>query len=403
MRNWRWYRLATNISLVVVVSTLARLSAFFADPSVSAALIVIVLMALQTLAFAEPGNGCGDVSLPRFRRVLSVRAVGFVMVSLPAAGSYELQRKFMLNDLRLNWNLLWLLAPLGFSFLVDTISCRPHADEYWTLGKATAGRRWRATAIGKADLGSCVIKVFFYPLMFVLIEQYLGLFSQHWRPASWSAPDIYGGLAIYYLLIDLIFGASGYALSLKILGNRVQSVNPYPIGWFVTIICYPPFWDMLGRVVIFRWHLFSFRWHEDWIVWTQGWPVMQFAWLAMIACSFVMYAWSTVELGTRFSNLSYRGTVDTGPYRLMKHPAYVSKVLSSWLITVPFVPLHGWLFALQQCLALSFSCSIYYLRAKYEEKHLLQYPEYKAYAARTILRRARTAYGRRKAETFVGG
>jgi protein-S-isoprenylcysteine O-methyltransferase Ste14 len=97
----------------------------------------------------------------------------------------------------------------------------------------------------------------------------------------------------------------------------------------------------------------------------------------------VVYAWSTVELGTRFSNLTYRGTVATGPYRLMKHPAYVSKVVSYWLIAVPFVPLYGWLFAAQQCVVLLLSCSIYYLRGKYEEKHLSQYAEYRAYAAST--------------------
>jgi protein-S-isoprenylcysteine O-methyltransferase Ste14 len=94
-------------------------------------------------------------------------------------------------------------------------------------------------------------------------------------------------------------------------------------------------------------------------------------------------------MGPRFSNLTYRGTVSTGPYRLMKHPAYVSKVVSYWLITVPFVPIQGWAFALQQCLMLSISCSIYYFRAKFEERHLLQFGEYKAYAAGAIARSAR--------------
>ena len=112
--------------------------------------------------------------------------------------------------------------------------------------------------------------------------------------------------------------------------------------------------------------------------------MVRLVWLAMIACCLVVYSWSTVELGTRFSNLTYRGTVTSGPYRLMKHPAYVSKVVSYWLITVPFIPLHGWMTAVQQCVVLAISCSIYYFRAKYEEKHLLHHPEYRDYAAKAI-------------------
>ncbi len=379
MKFCRRRRLGTNISLVLLLLVLARFAHLFGDSAASVALIIVVLMGLQTLAFAER-NRRGVVCLPRLRQVLFVRSAGFAAVSVLTLGSYELQRIFILNDWHIHGNLLWLLAPLCFSVLVDALSSRPYSDEYWTLGKTLMALRWKLTVIVKRDFGSCFIKVFFYPMMFVYIEQYLDLFAQYWLPKSWSVAGIYDTLAIYYLLVDLIFGASGYALSLKILGNRIRSVNPYALGWFVTIICYSPFWGLLERLVVFQWH-------ADWIVWTKDWPVVQFAWLVMIACSFVIYTWSTVELGTRFSNLTYRGTVDSGPYRLMKHPAYVSKVLSYCLITTPFVPIHGWAFAFQQSLALSLSFSVYYFRAKYEEKHLLQYPEYKAYASSTIVRR----------------
>jgi isoprenylcysteine carboxyl methyltransferase (ICMT) family protein YpbQ len=365
--------------LVLLVLVFARLPKLFGGSAADAALVIVVLMGLQTMLFAEQKPGRGVVSLPRLRQAIFVRAVGFAVVSLLAVGSYGLQKIFILNDWRIHRDLLWLLVPLCFSVLIDTSSSRPYVDEYWTVGKTLAGGRWKLTAIARRDFGSCFIKVFFYPMMFVYIEQYLRLFDRYWLPQSWTAAGIYASLATYYLLVDLIFGASGYALSLQILGNRVRSVNPYPAGWLVTIICYSPFWDMIGRFVIFQWH-------ADWIVWTKDWPVVQSVWLTMIACCFVVYAWATVELGPRFSNLTYRGTVDSGPYRLMKHPAYVSKIASYWLITVPFVPIYGWAFAFQQCLALSFWCSVYYFRAKYEEKHLLRYPEYKAYASSTIMR-----------------
>jgi isoprenylcysteine carboxyl methyltransferase (ICMT) family protein YpbQ len=387
MNFCRWRRLLTNIFLVLLLLVLARLAQLLGDNSASAALVIVALMSLQTLAFAESNQGRGVVSPPRLRRVLFVRAVGLAAISLLVVGSYELQRISILNDWHIRRNLLWLLGPLCFSFLIDTLSARPYSDEYWTLGKILTASRWKLTFIAKRDFGSSFVKVFFYPMMFVYIEQYLDLFTQYWLPKSWTAAGIYYALTIYYLLVDLTFGASGYALSLKILGNRVSSVNPYPVGWVVTIICYSPFWDMLGLFAIFQWH-------PDWINWTNDWPVVQIAWLAMIASSFIIYAWSTVELGIRFSNLTYRGTVSSGPYRLMKHPAYVSKVLSYLLITVPFVPLHGSAFAFEQCLALSLFCLIYYCRAKYEEKHLLQYAEYRVYASSTILRFPKVYYNR---------
>jgi isoprenylcysteine carboxyl methyltransferase (ICMT) family protein YpbQ len=261
------------------------------------------------------------------------------------------------------------------------MSSRPYVDEYWTLGKTLAAGRLKFTVIEKRDFGSAFIKIFFYPMMFVYIEQYLGLLGRSWFPETWTAAELYECVATCSLLIDLVFGASGYALSLRILGNRVQSINPYPAGWLVTIICYSPFWGMLPAIIIFRWQV-------NWIAWTSDWPLMQAVWLTMIVCGFVVYAWATVEMGPRFSNLTYRGTVDSGPYRLMKHPAYVSKVALYWLVSVPFVPLHGWTTALAQCFALLLLSAVYYFRAMYEEKHLSSYPEYNSYASDPILRPA---------------
>jgi isoprenylcysteine carboxyl methyltransferase (ICMT) family protein YpbQ len=375
MGLFRRHRLLTNISLVMLVLTLARIAELSQDITRSAALIIVALMGLQTLAFAAPDHSRGIVSPRRLRQALSIRAIGFAAVCLLALASYVLQRIFMFHDWRVQLNLSWLLLPLLFSVLLDAICSRPYVDEYWTIGRTLTTRRRIRTIIAGRDFGSCFIKVFFYPLMFIYTERYIGLFHQYWLPKSWSAAEIYESLAVYHLLVDLIFGACGYALSLQALGNRIRSVNPYFTGWMVTMICYSPLAEIVGRMLVFEWR-------RDWIVLTQEWPVVQAVWLMMIACCLVVYAWATVELGPRFSNLSYRGTVESGPYRLMKHPAYVSKVASFWLITVPFVPISGWNFAGQQCLVLGIWSLIYYLRAKYEEKHLMQYPEYRTYASR---------------------
>lgn len=86
-----------------------------------------------------------------------------------------------------------------------------------------------------------------------------------------------------------------------------------------------------------------------------------------------------MSFGTRFSNLTNRGIVVHGPYRFLKHPAYVAKNLSWWLISIPFVA-HG---SIQEnaraCLLLGVMNLVYYLRAKTEERHLRADPAYRIY------------------------
>jgi protein-S-isoprenylcysteine O-methyltransferase Ste14 len=83
----------------------------------------------------------------------------------------------------------------------------------------------------------------------------------------------------------------------------------------------------------------------------------------------------------RFSNLTNRGVITTGPYRWSKHPAYITKNLSWWMISVPFVADAGWPTAVQSCLLLAGVNLIYFLRARTEERHLSQDPVYRDYAA----------------------
>ena len=112
--GWR-RRCIINISLVVVSLALARLTGLlFGDRAAGGALDVVVIMGLQTLAFAGGGQSRGDVSLPRLRRVLGVRAIGLAIVLALALGSYQLQRILILSDWRIQPNMLWLLVPLFF-------------------------------------------------------------------------------------------------------------------------------------------------------------------------------------------------------------------------------------------------------------------------------------------------
>lgn len=92
------------------------------------------------------------------------------------------------------------------------------------------------------------------------------------------------------------------------------------------------------------------------------------------------YALSTISFGLRFSNLTNRGIITSGPYRFTKHPAYITKNLSYWMVSVPFVEPLGWQVALMHCARLVAVNLIYYTRAKTEERHLMRDLDYRAYA-----------------------
>lgn len=93
----------------------------------------------------------------------------------------------------------------------------------------------------------------------------------------------------------------------------------------------------------------------------------------------VVYVWATLVFGLRFSNLTHRGILTNGPFRFAKHPAYVFKNLSWWLISMPFLagdPLD----AIKFSLLLVLVNMIYNFRAKMEERHLSRDPAYVEYA-----------------------
>ncbi|CAN0310921.1 unnamed protein product, partial [Chrysoparadoxa australica] len=93
-----------------------------------------------------------------------------------------------------------------------------------------------------------------------------------------------------------------------------------------------------------------------------------------------IYAWATLAFGLRFSNLTPRGIITSGPFRATKHPAYIAKNLSYWLIAVPFVAAGGWDDALRNSLLLLLVNVIYYVRARTEERHLALDRVYVEYA-----------------------
>jgi protein-S-isoprenylcysteine O-methyltransferase Ste14 len=104
-----------------------------------------------------------------------------------------------------------------------------------------------------------------------------------------------------------------------------------------------------------------------------------------------IYASASVALNLKASNLTHRGIVSRGPYRFVRHPAYLCKNLAWWLGSIPAV-LAAWNGQSAWAVALVLGSAggwtaLYVLRALTEEDHLSKVDnEYAAYCQKVRYR-----------------
>jgi len=111
----------------------------------------------------------------------------------------------------------------------------------------------------------------------------------------------------------------------------------------------------------------------------EGSPVFILWSVATLFCTLI-YVWATVAFGPRFSNLTHRGIITSGPYRFIKHPAYVSKNIAWWLFAAPSFIASGLAEGLARAGMLAIVSLIYVMRARAEERMLSRDPAYRDYA-----------------------
>jgi protein-S-isoprenylcysteine O-methyltransferase Ste14 len=218
------------------------------------------------------------------------------------------------------------------------------------------------------------VKGFFTPLMTVYLSQEMQYLCSAFRNAtgdSWQNYDLWFHLSYG---IDLLFCVVGYTATLRLFDSQIRSVEPTALGWGAALICYQPFYAIVGSMYL------KYESGYYWGQWLGDWPHVRDLWGVVIILCVFTYALSTVAFGLRFSNLTHRGIITTGPYRFSKHPAYLAKNLSWWLIAVPFVPSPSIAAAAQHCALLLLLNGVYLLRARTEERHLSRDPQYVAYA-----------------------
>ncbi|CAN0316416.1 unnamed protein product, partial [Phaeothamnion confervicola] len=182
-----------------------------------------------------------------------------------------------------------------------------------------------------------LLKVFFAPLMLLFLHGAVGsvlnngLALARYSPAStqelFYAFNAYGFTFMYQLILlaDVGFFTIGYLVEHPYLRNEIRSVDATLVGWVAAIACYPPFNGI--TVNILGGNVNDFPQFSN--------PILHLSINGLILALMLIYASASVALKWKASNLTHRGIVCGGPYRYVRHPAYVTKNIAWWLATVP--------------------------------------------------------------------
>lgn len=305
-------------------------------------------------------------------------ALGYYLFPEYAGSFYEP----FYQTLRIGWPLLALICVFSVVYLDSRLP--DSEDIYYKLGLSVCTCRM---CVAKKDLIQhalqWTVKFYFLPLMWVYCVQSAGynfVFEGGFQ-------RVYDSLYRLVFVIDLGFVCVGYLVSSRLFDSHMRSADPNASGWLSALICYEPFWSLIGSTYLMYWY------SPSWGEWLADSPTLYTAWGCCILASLFLYIWSTVSFGTRFSNLTHRGIIDYGPYSIMKHPAYVGKLVSFLLIQVPWAATsldH----AIKGVLLWAVLAIVYYARAKTEERHLRSVDDtYADYEERLRLRQQRWIRG----------
>jgi len=348
------------------------------------ALPIVVLELLFSRTYQRPSTGL-DLSRPRRLDTgrITVKLVGLCATLAILALLYWLfphyEEKFYnrfhnLIGYVLPFLPLLIVASIPYFVFVDRRMIDPK-DGYWFAGLAVLGR-WREVdpLILKQYVLGWLVKGFFVPIMFCYMAKSIGHLRSADLATLWQYPEYYSFFYSFIFLIDLAFTNIGYLLTFRLFDSHMRTTDPTLRGWFVTLICYYPIWGF------FYSKYFPYDDGVFWGGWFADMPHLRVAWGILILIIVGFHVFGTVHFGIRFSNLTNRGILTNGLFRFTKHPQYVTKNISWWLISVPFLSLGSPVDAGKHCLMLLMVNFIYFQRARTEERHLSMDPVYVRYA-----------------------
>jgi isoprenylcysteine carboxyl methyltransferase (ICMT) family protein YpbQ len=382
--------LAVNLAGLVSFSAVLALYGWEASGTAPAVITVMCIAAfalpiaiLDLLVLGvhrRPSTGLDFSAGPRpDRGRLFVKLIGFYATLAVVAAAYWLLPEYG-HDYYASfwqaasaWGPVLAIGAVPYFAVIDRYMTEPR-DGYWQAGLLALGR-WQEIdgALLRKHALEWVVKAFFLPLMFFQLALLVDALTKFNYAAGFLGD--YDAIYDFLYAIDTVVAVVGYLFTLRFLDAHLRSVDETVSGWLVTIICYGPFW-------VFAWAaIFNYeRNGTTWGPWLTGHPLLQMMWGSAILIATALYAGAHLTFGLRFSNLTHRGILTNGLYALTKHPSYVAKNISWWLISTPFIATSGWPDALRNSLLLLAVNVVYFLRARTEERHLARDPDYVRYA-----------------------
>lgn len=244
-------------------------------------------------------------------------------------------------------------------------------------------------------LRGLAVKGFWVPLMMLWAldnwqrwEHNTHLLLYAHAPVDWGDPhavahflrELHFGAFSLIIVLDLSIAVVDYIASMRLLDTQVTTAEPTLLGWVVALACYPPF--NMQVTPIYFYYPGEHHW-DHMVSFSPVWSI-----LVSLGILFLMgtYTWATFAFGLRFSNLTNRGVICCGPYRWVRHPAYICKNSSWWLQSMPFF-WHGTAVEIAVVIVhLAALNGIYFLRAWTEERHLRREPHYQEYCRKVPYR-----------------
>lgn len=237
------------------------------------------------------------------------------------------------------------------------------------------GKLKQESAISKEEKVSLLfylVKLFWAPLMIIFAiensNNLINFFKQKflWEITPQNILNFYFPLYIAAIFtVDTVVFSFGYLVESPLLKNVVKSVEPTALGWLAALVCYGPFFDTFTRI--------AGPLPKDFADFGSVNLNIVFGFATLIL--FSVYVWATIALGFKASNLTNRGIVSTGPYKYVRHPAYIAKNLGWLVASIPFIQMFGF----KTIIGVAIWALVYYVRAITEERHLSQDPEYVEY------------------------
>jgi hypothetical protein len=342
-------------------------------------IVLLDVLVLRVHRRASTGLDWDRTAAPSLARV-ATKLLGLAITVGPIALAY-----WVFPEYGEWYNPFWsMLRRFGASLAVCAVlyvwvvdgQMRDPYDAYWQLGRVVL---LHPSDAKKADIANhyrgWLIKAFYLPLFIVFTGSQLnGILTYNLAGMQLSNIRLFHFLTDLIYALDVLYATVGYILSSRLIDTHLRTAEPTMLGWAVALECYMPFWGKLFSPLYLHYEGIGFE------TWLASVPTVRWVWAIVILVLEGIYLLATFAFGVRFSNLTNRGILTNGPYRYTKHPAYIAKNMSWWLITLPFVPSHGWVDAVKWSLGLAGVSTMYFLRAKTEERHLSKDPVYVEYA-----------------------